>query len=34
MRKGGDPWYAGTDTLDFCAKEPGPELSLNLIDEP
>ena len=34
MRNGGNPWYAGTDNLAFCTKEPGLELSLSMIDEP
>ena len=31
-RNGGYPWYAGTDNLDFCTKEPGPELPWCMID--
>lgn len=34
MRNVGIPWYAGTDNLDFCTKEIGPQLSLSIVDEP
>ena len=34
IRNEGISWYAGTDSLDFCTKGPGPELSLCMLDKP
>ena len=33
-RNEGVSWYADTDSLDFRTNEPGPALSLGMVDKP